>query len=84
MGVSLYLPMKILDLSLDTSRVLPLIFLTLVAGLAGSAVYLFFTWIFKVYEIELFYKLIRKLRFRPARETGAVAQVEGQPTHQTP
>lgn len=85
MGISLYIPMKLLDfVVLDTSRVLPLVLLTVIAGLAGMIVYLIFTRAFNVEEIELFYKLVRKLRPRPAEEVPAVAQVEGQSTPQTP
>ena len=80
MGVSLYLPMKLLDFVVfDTSRVLPLLLLTVVAGIAGMGAYLFFTWVFKVEEIELFYRLVRRLTFRPSEQA-----VEVQSTHQTP
>ncbi len=58
MGFSLYIPMKLLDFSVfDTSRVIPLLILTGLAGISGVASYLFFTWIFKVEEIQLLYKL---------------------------
>lgn len=62
MGISLYLPLKLLDqLVFDTTRTVPLIILTAIATTAGVGAYLFFTWLFKVEEIELFYKLLRKL-----------------------
>jgi putative peptidoglycan lipid II flippase len=62
MGISLYAPLKLLDqLVFDTTRTVPLILLTGIAGLAGTVSYLFFTLLFKVEEIELFYRLIRKL-----------------------
>lgn len=62
MGISLYVPLKLLDqLVFDTTRTVPLIFLTGIASFAGVVSYLFFTLLFKVEEIELFYKLVRKL-----------------------
>lgn len=62
MGICLYVPLKLLDqVVFDTTRTVPLIFLTGIAGLAGTGAYLFFTWLFKVKEIELFYKLLNRL-----------------------
>jgi len=62
MGIGLYVPLKLLDrVVFDTSRTLNLFVLTAVAGIVGMAAYLFFTKIFRVEEIELFYKLMRKL-----------------------
>ncbi len=86
MGISLYFPMKWLDISLDTSRVLDLLLLTVITAVVGSGVYLTFTWLLKVEEIELFYKLVRRLRFKPSEQPPAVAaaHVEGQSTPQTP
>lgn len=64
MGAGLYLPLKLLDqFVFDTSRTVPLLMLTAVASLVGMTTYLFFTWIFKVEEIELLFKLARKLKF---------------------
>jgi len=85
MGVALYLPMKFLDFSVfDTSRVIPLLLLTGTAALAGSAVYLALTWAFNVEEIELFYKLVRKLRPRASQQDIAVAAPETQHSNYTP
>ncbi|MEZ6255593.1 MAG: murein biosynthesis integral membrane protein MurJ [Patescibacteria group bacterium] len=62
MGISLYLPLKVLDLYvLDTSLTLNLLILTLVTGSTGVISYLFFTHIFKVKEVILFYKLVSKI-----------------------
>ncbi len=62
MGICLYIPMKFLDIVvLDTTRTVNLIVLTGVAGSIGFSVYLFFTWLLKVPEIELFYKVLRRL-----------------------
>jgi putative peptidoglycan lipid II flippase len=63
MGVTLYVPMKLLDQYVfDTAKTINLLILTGIAGLSGMATYLALTWLFKVEEIELFYKLVRKLK----------------------
>jgi len=63
MGVMLYIPMKLLDqFVFDTTRTINLLALTLVAGLLGTGTYILLTRLFKVEEIQLFYKLLRKLR----------------------
>lgn len=78
MGISLYAPLKYLDeLVLDTTRTINLIILTAIAVSAGIASYLFFTWILKVEEIELLYRLLRKLKIRetvPATRAGVIAE----------
>lgn len=62
MGLALYFPLRLLDQWVfDTTRTLPLIALTLVVSLIGALVYLIFTWLFKVEEIQLLYKLLRRL-----------------------
>lgn len=76
MGVSLYIPMKLLDqVVFDTTRTIPLMMLTGVAGLVGILFYLFFTWLFKVEEIQLLYKLIGKLSFK-TRESVVTESIE--------
>ena len=61
MGVTLYLPIKLLDeVIFDTTHTINLLVLTGIAGLCGMATYLLFTKLLKVEEIELFYKLVRK------------------------
>ncbi|MFZ5424495.1 MAG: murein biosynthesis integral membrane protein MurJ [Patescibacteria group bacterium] len=61
MGISLYVPMKLLDeFIFDTTKTVNLALLTILATLAGVISYLFFTKLFKVREIELLYKLLRK------------------------
>jgi len=63
MGVFLYLPLKLLDKYIfDTQYTMQLLLLTAVAGISGLSVYLIFTKIFKVEEIDLFYKLLGKLK----------------------
>jgi putative peptidoglycan lipid II flippase len=66
MGFTLYVPMKLLDnYILNTQYVFDLLLLTGVAGTCGTATYLLFTHLLKVEEIELFYKILRKLKFAP-------------------
>lgn len=63
MGISLYLPLKLLDKYIfDTQYTLQLLFLTGVASAIGMAVYLIFTKLLNVEEIDLFYKLLGKLK----------------------
>jgi len=65
MGIFLYLPLKLLDqFVFDTTRTIPLIVLTVVTGVVGTVVYLLLTWLFKVEEVELLYKLVRRLKFK--------------------
>ena len=65
MGICLYLPMKSLDsFFLDTTRTLQLIILTAIACFAGMVAYLFFTYIFKVQEIDLLYKLLQRFNIK--------------------
>ena len=67
MGMSLYIPMKLLDIAVfDTTKTLSLLMLTAIAGIAGMVSYLLFTWLLKVEEIALLYKLLGKLSLRPA------------------
>lgn len=77
MGISLYLPIKLLDIRyIDTSRTVNLLGLTMLAGIAGSASYLFFTKIFKVEEVQLLYKLLRRFNVKTvtAEQTAGVSQ----------
>lgn len=62
MGICLYTPLKFLDKYVfDTTRTIQLLLITGVAGVFGLTAYLFFTKIFKVEEIQLMHKLIRKV-----------------------
>jgi putative peptidoglycan lipid II flippase len=62
MGITLYAPVKLLDqVIFDTSKTINLLVLTIIAGICGAVTYLLFTKLFKVEEIALFYKLMRKL-----------------------
>jgi len=76
MGAGLYLPLKLLDqFVFDTSRTVPLLMLTAVASLVGMTTYLFFTWVFKVEEIELLFKLARKLKLNKEAATIATSTI---------
>lgn len=67
MGVSIYGPLKLLDIRVfDTTKTLELIALTAVVICSGVISYFFFTRLFKVKEVELFYKLISRLQFKKA------------------
>jgi len=63
MGISLYIPLKLFDQFIfDTKYTFQLILLTIIVGFIGTVVYLFFTKIFNVQEINLLYKLLKKLK----------------------
>lgn len=63
MGIMLYIPMKLLDqFVFDTTKTINLLVLTLVAGLIGMGTYIFLTKMLKVSEIQLFYKLLKRLK----------------------
>ncbi len=76
MGAGLYLPLKLLDqFVFDTTHVIPLLILTVIATAVGTATYLVITWLFKVEEIELFYRLLRKLKLRGETEMVATSTI---------
>jgi putative peptidoglycan lipid II flippase len=63
MGIMLYIPMRFLDqFVFDTTRTINLLGLTFVAGILGLSTYLMFTSLFRVKEIQLFYKLVGKIK----------------------
>ncbi|NMB91747.1 murein biosynthesis integral membrane protein MurJ [candidate division WWE3 bacterium] len=63
MGIMLYIPMRFLDeFVFDTTRTINLIALTITAGVIGMSAYLLITSLLKVEEVELFYKLLKKVR----------------------
>ena len=67
MGISIYGPLKLLDIRVfNTTKTLELIVLTVVVITSGVISYFFFTRLFKVKEIELFYKLVNKLQIKKA------------------
>ncbi len=68
MCICLYTPLKLLDVFvLDTTKTLNLLILTIIATTIGGVSYLFFTWVFKVEEIQLLYKLLNKLKLKEAK-----------------
>jgi putative peptidoglycan lipid II flippase len=75
MGISLYVPLKLLDLVVfDTSRTVPLLLLTAIVSVAGVISYLFFTWLLKVDEVKMLYKLL--VRFNVSTPKGSVSPEE--------
>lgn len=65
MGIFLYAPLKLLDKYVfDTTRTINLLILTFIVCVAGSTSYLLFTKLLKVEEIELFYRVLKKLNFK--------------------
>lgn len=70
MGAALWIPLRYLDqFVFDTTRTIYLLALTFVAGVSGIVTYFFLTKWFKVSEVELFYKLVRKIRPKPSMVT---------------
>ena len=70
MGVALWLPLRYLDkFVFDTTRTIYLLALTFIAGVSGLVTYFFLTKWLKVSEVELFYKLVRKLKPKPSMVT---------------
>lgn len=69
MAITLYVPIKLLDqVIFDTTRTINLIMLTGIASFCGLLTYLLLTTIMKVKEIELFYKLLRKINVLKIKE----------------
>jgi len=73
-GIALYIPLKLLDqLVFDTTRVLGLILLTGVSGSIGLGTYLFLSWVMGVGEVQVFWRLLARVKrlrilFEPAGE----------------
>lgn len=63
MAAFLYWPLKRLDFYvLDTSRTVNLLLLTAIAALGGFIIYLVLTYLLKVSEIELLWRLFKRIR----------------------
>lgn len=61
-GVSLYVPMKLLDqLIFDTTRTINLLMLTAVATSIGLLVYIFISWVLALEEVALFIVFAKKM-----------------------
>lgn len=66
--LSLYVPMKFLDqLVFDTTRTVGLILLTSAAMIAGLAVYISLSYVFKIKEVVIFWDLAKKVIAFPSR-----------------
>lgn len=62
MTISLWLPFRFFDqFVFDTTRTLPLILLTTIVSSMGLAVYLFFSFLFKIPQLQQFLQLISRL-----------------------
>lgn len=73
MGLSLYIPLKLLDeFLLDTTRTINLIILTTVVGMCGGFCYFVFVKMLNIYEIEIFYKVLRRFNYRNANVTTTI------------
>ncbi len=63
MGISLYIPLKILDeFVFDSTRTIQLLLITGLTSFVGIATYLGLTKILKVEEIELLHRILRKMK----------------------
>ncbi len=66
-GVSLWLPMRILDrFVFDTTRTIPLLALTAITSLIGLFTYVFLSYLFRVEEIKGFLALARRVAAWPS------------------
>lgn len=60
-GIALWVPMRFLDrFVLDTTRTVQLIILTVVAGMSGLGVYLLFSKLLKIKELDYFWKTLSR------------------------
>ncbi len=65
MGVTLYVPIKLLDqLVFDTTRTINLLLLTGIASVLGFASYIFFTWLFDIKEAYYVVAVLKKFKDR--------------------
>jgi putative peptidoglycan lipid II flippase len=62
MALGLWVPMRLLDKYVfDTTRVVPLIILTLIVCTVGGSVYIFLTYLMKVPELKAYLTIFKKL-----------------------
>lgn len=62
MGISLWLPFRFFDqFVFDTTRTLPLILLTIIVSSMGLAVYLLFSFLFKISQLQQILQLVSRL-----------------------
>lgn len=61
-GIALWIPLRFLDqLVFDTTRTVPLIFLTLTVTVIGLSVYIGLSYLFKIKELSIFAALFRRV-----------------------
>lgn len=61
-SLALWVPLRVLDnLIFDTTRTIPLIFLTLTVGFIGLLVYIFLSYLFNIPELGVFARLAHKI-----------------------
>lgn len=82
-GVSLYVPMKLLDqLIFDTTRTINLIMLTALVTTIGLSVYIFISWVLALEEVALFIVFakkivkVRQLLFETPREIVSGGEIQ--------
>ncbi len=80
MGFALYIPLKFLDnFVFDTAKTINLVLLTMIAGAFGLSTYLWLTNLMKVAEIEMFYKLLRKMNLKSTQKEMVIeSEVSGE------
>lgn len=62
-GLALYIPIKLLDqLVFDTTRTINLILLTSISTIVGLSVYFFLAWFLEVAEMDIIFKLFRRVK----------------------
>lgn len=62
MALALWIPMRLLDRYVfDTTRVIPLLVLTVIVSLIGGLVYLSLAWFFRIAELDAFMQVFKKL-----------------------
>jgi len=65
MGISIYIPLKLLDrFVFDSTRTIQLLLITVITSLVGISAYLLFTKILNVEEVELLKKLIQRINLK--------------------
>lgn len=79
MAIALYIPMKLLDqLVFDTTRTIPLILLTSIAGLSGLIVYAILSWLFNIGQITPVITFIKRFgKIKKIREEEEAEVVNG-------
>lgn len=82
MAFALYIPFKLLDqVVFDTTRVIPLLLLTLVTAMCGIGVFILAAWLMRIKEMKLVYKVLNSTglfkKAAPALESGEIIDNNG-------